>query len=95
MGCADIGYISMDGVSQHHSFKPPNGKTAISFVLSAGHGSMWQYALLHLSGFNLTFEAKSKISDNSAAKLLDTQNTVTPKVLKPPQVHWVKVARTL
>ncbi|MEZ4845505.1 MAG: hypothetical protein R2877_00590 [Bdellovibrionota bacterium] len=52
MGCADIGYILWTeflNVTPQH----PNWKNRDRFVLSAGHGSMWQYALLHLSGFNL------------------------------------------
>ncbi|MCC7459680.1 MAG: transketolase [Proteobacteria bacterium] len=52
MGCADIGYILWTeflNITPQH----PNWKNRDRFVLSAGHGSMWQYALLHLSGFNL------------------------------------------
>lgn len=52
MGCADIGYILW---TEFLNITPenPQWKNRDRFVLSAGHGSMWQYALLHLSGFNL------------------------------------------
>jgi transketolase len=52
MGCADIGYILW---TEFLNITPssPQWQNRDRFVLSAGHGSMWQYALLHLSGFNL------------------------------------------
>ena len=36
--------------------KNPSWPDRDRFVLSAGHGSMWLYSLLHLSGFNLTMD---------------------------------------
>jgi len=52
MGCADIGYVLW---TEFLNITPssPKWPNRDRFVLSAGHGSMWQYALLHLSGFNL------------------------------------------
>ena len=50
MGCADFAYILW---TKYLKFNPANPKWANRdrFVLSAGHGSMLIYSLLHLTGF--------------------------------------------
>ena len=50
MGCADIAFVLY---SKYIKFNPANPKWANRdrFVLSAGHGSMLIYSLLHLTGF--------------------------------------------
>ncbi|HET6430840.1 transketolase [Dyella sp.] len=55
MGMADIAEVLWNDFLQ---FNPANPKWANRdrFVLSNGHGSMLQYALLHLSGFDLPME---------------------------------------
>lgn len=55
MGCADIGYVFW---TEFLNITPAQPKwiNRDRFVLSAGHGSMWQYALLHLSGFNVSID---------------------------------------
>ncbi len=55
LGAADIGsYLFSDGLS----FDPaqPRWLNRDRFVLSAGHGSMFLYSWLHLSGFDLPLE---------------------------------------
>jgi transketolase len=51
MGCAPMGYILYNEVMKFNP-KNPNWFNRDRFVLSAGHGSMFQYALLHLTGFD-------------------------------------------
>ncbi|MDB5991377.1 MAG: transketolase [Herbaspirillum sp.] len=55
MGMADIAVALWSG---HYRHNPSNPKWANRdrFVLSNGHGSMLQYALLHLSGYDLSME---------------------------------------
>lgn len=55
MGCADIGYVLW---TEFLNITPrdPKWMNRDRFILSAGHGSMWLYALLHLTGFNVTIE---------------------------------------
>ncbi|HVI26100.1 MAG TPA: transketolase [Xanthomonadaceae bacterium] len=55
MGMADIAEVLWNDVLQHN---PNNPKwfNRDRFVLSNGHGSMLQYALLHLSGYDLPIE---------------------------------------
>ena len=55
MGMAEIGLALWSGVLRHN---PANPKWADRdrFVLSNGHGSMLLYALLHLTGYDLTID---------------------------------------
>ncbi|MGM0419527.1 MAG: transketolase [Bacillota bacterium] len=55
VGCAEIGTLLYTEIMNHNPDKPdwPNRDR---FVLSAGHGSMLLYSLLHLSGYDLSLE---------------------------------------
>jgi transketolase len=55
MGCAEFGAF-LYGTVLRHNPKNPKWLGRDRFVLSAGHGSMWLYSLLHLSGFNLSMD---------------------------------------
>jgi transketolase len=51
MGCAPMGHILYDEVMRYNP-KNPYWFNRDRFVLSAGHGSMLQYALFHLAGYD-------------------------------------------
>lgn len=51
MGCAPMGHILYDEVMRYNP-KNPFWFNRDRFVLSAGHGCMLQYALLHLAGYD-------------------------------------------
>jgi len=55
LGAADYAYVLW---TKHLRFNPtdPNWPNRDRFILSAGHGSMLLYALLHLSGYDLPME---------------------------------------
>jgi transketolase len=55
LGCAEIGALLYGEILNHYPDDPrwPNRDR---FVLSAGHGSMFLYSLLHLSGYKLTLD---------------------------------------
>ena len=55
MGCAEFGAY-LYGVLLRHNPKNPKWLNRDRFVLSAGHGSMLLYSLLHLAGFGLPME---------------------------------------
>jgi len=59
LGCAEFGAVLYGNVLSHNPADPawPNRDR---FVLSAGHGSMFLYSLLHLSGYNLPLEELAK-----------------------------------
>ena len=55
MGMADIAEVLWRDFLKHNP-KNPNWLNRDRFVLSNGHGSMLQYALLHLTGYDLSLE---------------------------------------
>ena len=59
MGCADLAHVLW---TRHLRFNPkePRWMDRDRFVLSAGHGSMLLYSLLHLAGFGLGLEDLEK-----------------------------------
>ncbi|CDO97702.1 unnamed protein product [Coffea canephora] len=59
MGCAPMGHILYDEVMKYNP-KNPYWFNRDRFVLSAGHGCMLQYALLHLAGYDSVKEEDLK-----------------------------------
>lgn len=55
LGCAEIGSVLYFDALRH-SPQNPDWPNRDRFVLSAGHGSMLLYSLLHLSGYDLPLE---------------------------------------
>jgi transketolase len=55
LGCAEIGAV-LYGHALSHNPDRPRWINRDRFVLSAGHGSMFLYAWLHLSGYDLQLE---------------------------------------
>lgn len=55
LGAADFVYTLFDKVMKHNP-NNPNWDDRDRFVLSAGHGSMLQYTLLHLYGYGLKID---------------------------------------
>ncbi|KXZ42742.1 hypothetical protein GPECTOR_121g443 [Gonium pectorale] len=51
MGCAPMGYLLWNEVMKYNP-KNPDWFNRDRFVLSAGHGSMFQYSMLHLTGYD-------------------------------------------
>ncbi len=55
MGCAPIAFLLYSKIMRHNP-KNPKWVNRDRFVLSAGHGSMLLYGILHLSGYEVTLE---------------------------------------
>ena len=55
LGCAEIGAV-LFGNALSHNPDAPRWLNRDRFVLSAGHGSMFIYSWLHLSGYDLSLE---------------------------------------
>ena len=51
MGCAPMGYVLWNEVMKYNP-KNPDFFNRDRFVLSAGHGSMFQYSMMHLTGYD-------------------------------------------
>ena len=55
MGCAPIGYMLYAKLMNHNPSNP-NWHNRDRFILSAGHGSMLLYSLLHLCGYKVSLD---------------------------------------
>lgn len=55
MGMADVAYVLWSKFLKHNP-KNPNWFDRDRFILSAGHGSMLIYSLLHLTGYDLSLD---------------------------------------
>ncbi len=55
MGMADVAYVLWTKFLKHNP-KNPNWADRDRFILSAGHGSMLIYSLLHLAGYDLSLD---------------------------------------
>jgi transketolase len=79
MGMADIAEVLWNDYLQHN---PNNPKwfNRDRFVLSNGHGSMLQYALLHLSGYDLPLEELKHFRQLHSKTPGHPENFVTPGV---------------
>ena len=79
MGMADIAEVLWNDYLQHN---PNNPKwfNRDRFVLSNGHGSMLQYALLHLSGYDLPLEELKQFRKLHSKTPGHPENFMTPGV---------------
>jgi transketolase len=55
LGCAEIGAV-LFGAALHYNPKEPRWLNRDRFILSAGHGSMFLYAWLHLAGYDVPLD---------------------------------------
>ena len=56
LGCAEIGAVLYADQGLRHNPNMPKWLNRDRFVLSGGHGSMFLYSWLHLSGYDLPIE---------------------------------------
>src|SRR5213593_448833 len=80
LGCAEMGAVLYGHVLKHNPEKPRwIGRDY--FVLSAGHGSMFLYAWLHLSGYDL------QMSEIKRFRQLHSRTPGHPEFLETPGVE--------
>ena len=79
MGMADIAEVLWNDYYRHNPGNPkwPNRDR---FVLSNGHGSMLQYALLHLSGYDLSIEELKRFRQLDSKTPGHPENFMTPGI---------------
>src|SRR5690606_1522320 len=79
MGMADIAEVLWNDFLRHSPDNPgwPNRDR---FVLSNGHGSMLQYALLHLSGYDVPIEELKRFRQLESKTPGHPENFMTPGV---------------
>lgn len=79
MGCAEIGAY-LYGVALKHNPSNPNWINRDRVILSAGHGSMWLYSCLHLSGYDLPLEEIKRFRQLHSITPGHPEATMTPGV---------------
>ena len=72
MGCAELGALIYGEILNHYP-QDPSWANRDRFVLSAGHGCLLQYALLHLCGYDISIE------DMESFRRLDSKATGHPE----------------
>src|SRR5216110_3411755 len=83
LGCAEMGAV-LFGHALKYNPDQPRWINRDIFVLSAGHGSMFLYAWLHMSGYDLPM-SEIKRSGNCIPRHPDTPNLAThPEWNAPP-----------
>lgn len=80
LGCAEIGAVLYGNVLEHNP-NEPRWLNRDRFVLSAGHGSMFLYSWLHLSGYDLSLD------DVKAFRQLHSKTPGHPEFHETPGVE--------
>jgi len=88
MGAAPMAYVLWQ---RHLSHNPRNPKwpDRDRFVLSAGHGSMLLYSLLHLTGYDLSLDDIKTFRQWARARPA-TRNPFSPRAWRPPPARSVR-----
>ena len=79
MGMADIAEVLWNDYYSHNPANP-QWSNRDRFVLSNGHGSMLQYALLHLSGYDLSIDELKRFRQLESKTPGHPENFMTPGV---------------
>ncbi len=79
MGMADIAEVLWNDYLQHNP-ADPKWANRDRFILSNGHGSMLQYALLHLAGYDLPIDELKKFRQLDSKTPGHPENFMTPGV---------------
>lgn len=79
MGMADIAEVLWNDYLSHNPSNP-NWFNRDRFVLSNGHGSMLQYALLHLSGYELSIDELKNFRQLNSKTPGHPENFMTPGI---------------
>jgi transketolase len=77
LGCAPLAYLLWARVMRHNP-RNPKWPNRDRFLLSAGHGSMLLYALLHLTGYDLPLEELQRFRQWGSKTAGHPENVLTP-----------------
>lgn len=84
MGCAPMAYLLYNEYMKHNP-KDPSWPNRDRFVLSAGHGSMLQYSLLHLTGYE---SVQVSFLDQSTFSMFQGKAGVWLQFVSMPYLLW-------
>ena len=91
MGMADVATVLWTRFLRYDP-EHPDWPDRDRFVLSAGHGSMLLYALLHLTGFPASTSPSSSASASSAPRPPAIRNTATRRGSRPPPARSARAS---
>jgi transketolase len=77
LGCAPLAYLLWTRVMRHNP-RNPKWPNRDRFLLSAGHGSMLLYALLHLTGYDLPLGELQRFRQWGSKTAGHPENVLTP-----------------
>ncbi|HWS99453.1 MAG TPA: transketolase [Pyrinomonadaceae bacterium] len=77
LGCAPLAYLLWTRVMRHNP-RNPKWPNRDRFLLSAGHGSMLLYSLLHLTGYDLPLEELQRFRQWGSKTAGHPENVLTP-----------------
>lgn len=77
LGCAPLAYLLWTRVMRHNP-RNPKWPNRDRFLLSAGHGSMLLYSLLHLTGYDLPLEELQRFRQWDSKTAGHPENVLTP-----------------
>ena len=93
MGMADIAVALWSRHLQHNPANP-HWLNRDRFVLSNGHGSMLQYALLHLTGYDLPIERAEELPQAALEDRRATRKWTSRRASRPPPARWARASPT-
>jgi transketolase len=79
LGCAPLAYLLWTRFMRHNP-RDPKWRGRDRFLLSAGHGSMLLYSLLHLTGYDLPLEELKRFRQWGSKTPGHPENILTPGV---------------
>jgi transketolase len=77
LGCAPMAYVLWTRFLRHNP-RNPRWANRDRFLLSAGHGSMLLYSLLHLTGYDLPLEELQRFRQYGSKTAGHPENVLTP-----------------
>ena len=92
MGMADIS-VALWKHHLRHNPVDPLWPDRDRFILSNGHGSMLQYALLHLTGYDLPMKELENFA-SSTPRRRATPSSASRRASRPPPARWGRASPT-
>ena len=92
MGMADVATVLFTRFLKFDA-SAPDWPDRDRFVLSAGHGSMLLYALLHLTGYpDMTMDELQQLPPARLQDRRATPSTAMRRASRPPPARWARVS---
>ncbi len=91
LGAAPMAYVLWTRLLKHNP-RNPNWFDRDRFVLSAGHGSMLLYSLLHLTGYDLSLDISRRDEGPSSGTGRGSSDAILSRPCPSQRVHSGRVS---